>query len=88
MVPWPSPALSAKTLPPCARAIERTMKRPSPVPFTWDRERPRHAVEALEYALEFVRGNPHAAIADAQNDALVVGGFDLNRHIHVVRPNT
>ena len=41
VVPRPSPALSAKTLPPCVFAIERTMKRPSPVPFTRAEVRPR-----------------------------------------------
>jgi len=32
--PRPSPGLSAKASPPCCRAMERTRKRPSPVPFT------------------------------------------------------
>ena len=32
--PRPSPALSANASPPCCRAIERTRKRPSPVPLT------------------------------------------------------
>ncbi len=40
VVPLPSPPLSANTLPPCARATARTMKRPRPVPFTFDSERP------------------------------------------------
>ena len=35
VVPRPSPALSANTLPPCARAIARTMNKPRPVPFAW-----------------------------------------------------
>src|SRR5438309_1371128 len=39
VVPWPSPALSAKTLPPCFSAMARTMNRPNPVPFTCARER-------------------------------------------------
>src|SRR4029077_3037766 len=34
VVPRPAPSLSAKTFPPCARAMARTMNRPSPVPFT------------------------------------------------------
>src|SRR4029453_18105254 len=33
--PWPSPSLCANTRPPCARAIERTMYRPRPVPLMW-----------------------------------------------------
>src|SRR5580693_4711055 len=33
VVPRASPALSAKTFPPCARAMARTMKRPRPVPL-------------------------------------------------------
>ena len=41
VVPRPSPALSAKTLPPCVFAIERTMKSPRPVPFTRAEVRPR-----------------------------------------------
>jgi hypothetical protein len=40
VVPRASPSLSANTLPPCARAMERTMDRPRPVPFTWDTARP------------------------------------------------
>ena len=34
VAPLPSPMLSANTRPPCALAMERTMKRPSPVPLT------------------------------------------------------
>ena len=34
VLPWPGPPLSATTRPPCLRATERTMYRPSPVPFT------------------------------------------------------
>ena len=41
VVPRPSPALSAKTLPPCVFAIERTIKSPRPVPFTRAEVRPR-----------------------------------------------
>ena len=39
VVPWPSPALSANTLPPCFCAIDFTINRPSPVPFTCASER-------------------------------------------------
>src|SRR5439155_10528582 len=35
VAPCPSPSLSAKASPPCLRAMERTRKSPSPVPFTW-----------------------------------------------------
>src|ERR1700691_1790709 len=37
VVPRPSPSLWAKTFPPCARAIARTMNNPSPVPFAFRR---------------------------------------------------
>ena len=39
VVPLPSPALSAKTSPPCWRAMERTMKSPRPVPLVRSTER-------------------------------------------------
>ena len=35
VVPFPSPSLKAVASPPCCRAIVRTRKRPSPVPFTF-----------------------------------------------------
>ncbi len=34
VAPRPSPSLSAYASPPCFRAMERTRKSPSPVPFT------------------------------------------------------
>src|ERR1700704_3206567 len=39
VVPFPAPSLSAKTRPPCLRAIDRTMNSPRPVPFTCESER-------------------------------------------------
>src|SRR5260221_163048 len=33
VLPWPCPALSAKALPPCFLATDRTMKSPRPLPF-------------------------------------------------------
>ena len=88
VVPRAQPALSANTLPPCARAIARTMNRPSPVPFTCEDDAARHPVKALEYALQSVRGDAHAAVANPQHHALLVGRFQLHGNIHAGRPNT
>ena len=69
-----APSLSAKTLPPCLRATERTMKRPRPVPLTRIADGLRDAVEAPEDPLQLGGGDADALVAHADGDAALVHG--------------
>ena len=78
VLPCPCPALSAKALPPCFLATERTMNSPRPLPFVRTATLAGNAVEALEDPFELRRRNPDAVVGHADGDPVVVHLLELD----------